>query len=96
MTAYLLVDNLENVSLTLLLFVLVWGFKKLIKTVHSANEHLVNKAMIFWHIVAYLFTLTANIVQNFTLHTVYLFELATCSLLAINLVCSVILALIVN
>ena len=52
--------------------------------------------MIFWHIVAYFFILTANTVQFFTLHSLYFYEVLTFSCEAIYLACNVILALIVN
>ena len=76
--------------------ILVWGFQRLIKTVKSGKDNILNKAMIGWHIVAYFFVLTANIVQNFMLNGLLWYEVSTCCQLAINLICSVILALIVT
>jgi hypothetical protein len=52
--------------------------------------------MIFWHIFAYLFILTANTAQFFTLGSLYDYEVSTFFCQAINLACNVILALIVN
>ena len=76
--------------------ILVWGFKRLISVVHSVNNQVANKVIIMWHIVAYFFVLTANIVQNFMLNGLLWYEVSTCCQLAINLICSVILALIMN
>jgi hypothetical protein len=61
--AEMIFDYLENISLAASCFILVWGFQRLIKMVQSAKDDIVNKSMIFWHIVAYFFILTANIVQ---------------------------------
>lgn len=60
-TAYLIVGELDNVCLILSCVVLVWGFKKLISLVQS-DQHLVNKGMIIWHIIAYFFIVIAQIV----------------------------------
>ncbi len=43
--------------------ILVWGFKRLISTVHSVNNQVVNKVIIMWHIIAYFFFVVANIAQ---------------------------------
>jgi len=60
-TAYMIVGELDNVCLILSCVVLVWGFKKLISLVQS-DQHLVNKGMIIWHIIAYFFIVIAQIV----------------------------------
>jgi len=75
---------------------LVWGFIRLIKSIQSRNRHPINKAMIFWHIVAYFFIMIAYIVQNFTTNTILEYEVSTIIVLVIEFVCSVIMALIVN
>jgi hypothetical protein len=62
----------------------------------KADQHIVNKAIIFWHIIAYFFIVTAIFVQGFFLNTPNKYEISTCCVLAINLPCTVILALIVN
>ncbi len=69
--AYVIVGLSENACLALSCAILVWGFQRLIKSVQSGNDHLVNKSIIGWHIIAYFFILTANIVENFTLSTLY-------------------------
>ena len=50
---YLIFWYLDNLPLAVSCFVLVWGFQRLIKIVQHANDHLVNKGMIIWHIIAY-------------------------------------------
>ena len=94
--AYVIVFELSNVSLVLSCAILTWGFHKLIKTVESGSDHIVNKGTIFWHIVAYFFILAANIVTIFFTATTYKYEISSCCSLVICLVCSIILALIVN
>ncbi len=69
--AYVIVGLSENACLAFSCAILVWGFQRLIKSVQSGNDHLVNKSIIGWHIIAYFFILTANIVENFTLRTLY-------------------------
>ena len=94
--AYVIDAIIENGCLAVSCAILVWGFQKLIKTVQSGNDHFVNKAMISWHICAYVFIILVNIVCLFTVHNAYSYEVTTYCDLAIYLVCSVILALIVN
>ena len=95
--AYVTVEQLDNLCLVLSCFILVWGFKKLISVVPS-DQHLVNKGMIIWHIIAYFFIVTAIVVQGFFLGTgsPEKFEIITCFVQVINLACTVILALIVD
>ena len=93
---YLICGYLDNLPLAVSCFFLVWGFQRLIKIVQHANDHLVNKGMIIWHIIAYFFIMIVNIAEFFTLGSLKQFEIATYCYLAVNLACSVILALIVN
>ena len=58
--AFIIVYELENVCLIFSCVILVWGFKKLISLVRS-DQHLVNKGMIIWHIIAYFFIVIATI-----------------------------------
>jgi hypothetical protein len=74
--------------------ILVLGFKKLI-TVIQSNDHLVNKAMIIWHITAYIFIVISKFCRFF-LATLKKYSISTYCVLAINLACTVILAVIVN
>ena len=60
--AYVIVGLLENACLAFSCAILVWGFQRLIKSVQSGNDHLVNKSMIGWHIISYFFILIAKIV----------------------------------
>jgi hypothetical protein len=85
----------ENGCLVISCVILVWGFKRLIKAVKS-TDHLVNKTMIIWHIVAYFFIVIANILVFLVLKTSEQFEITTICGLVINLACTIILALIVN
>ena len=64
--AYVIVGYSGNICLAVSCAILVLGFYKI---VHCAKNEIVNKAMIFWHIVAYFLIFTANIVQIFTLST---------------------------
>jgi hypothetical protein len=93
---YLIFGYLDNLTLAVSCFVLVWGFQRLIKIVQHANDHLVKKCMIIWHIIAYFFIMIVNIAEFFTLNSYKQYEIATYCDLAVNLACSVILALIVN
>jgi len=68
--AYVIVSQFQNVCLAVSCAILVWGFQRLIKIVQSA-DHLVNKAMIGWHIVTYFLIMMAKIVVNFTLHSLF-------------------------
>ena len=52
--------------------------------------------MIIWHIVAYLFIVAANILVFLELENPVQYEITTICGLAINLACTIILALIVN
>jgi len=63
----------------------------------STDDVLVDKAFIFWHIIAYFFIVIANVVQAF-LYFKYpiTYEISSYCLLVINLACSTILAAIVN
>jgi hypothetical protein len=74
--AYDIVSISENGCLAVSCAILVWGFKKLIKTVQSGNDHFVNKAMISWHIAAYFFIILVNIVCLFTVHTPTSYEVS--------------------
>jgi hypothetical protein len=53
-----IVLQLTAFCLILSCVILVWGFKKLASVMHS-DQHLVNKLMIIWHIIAYFFIVTA-------------------------------------
>jgi hypothetical protein len=94
--AFVIEELSENACLAVSCVILVWGFQRLIKSVQSGKDHLVNKSMIGLHITAYFFIFIANIVSNFFLATPYSYEVSECCVLVISLVCSVILALIVN
>ena len=96
MRAFSLVWLAENISLAISCFILTWGFKRLIK-IMSTDDVLVDKAFIFWHIIAYFFIVIANVVQAF-LYFKYpiTYEISSYCLLVINLACSTILAAIVN
>ncbi len=93
--AFMIVYDSENVCLVFSCVILVWGFKKLISLVRS-DQHLVNKGMIIWHIIAYFFIVIATICSGSFSKTPKQFEISECFLAAINLSCNVILALIVN
>ena len=69
--AYVIVGLPENACLAFSCAILVLGFQRLIKIVQSSNDHLVNKSMIGWHIIAYFFILIANIVENFIMRNLY-------------------------
>jgi len=57
----------------------------------------IDKVLVFWHIVAYFFVVAALICQSFFLNTkTQGYEISTYVLLGITLVCSSILAAIVN
>jgi hypothetical protein len=86
----------ENLCLAISCVILVWGFQRLIKIVHSINDHVVKKGIIIWHIVAYFFIVIANIVQIFTSNTFEQYEISSYCVLVVNLACTIILALIVN
>ena len=63
----------------------------------SFNDHFVNKGIIVWHITAYFFIMIANFSQSFVAFKgAELYEITTYCYLAINLMCNIILALIVN
>ncbi len=87
---------LENFCLVLSLVVLVWGFKRLIKLVHSVNDLIANKTMIIWHIIVYFFIIISNTAEILLVRTLKIYEVSTYCALAINLACTIILALIVN
>ena len=67
--AFVIVGLSENGCLAISCVFLVWGFQRLIKTVQSVNDHIVNTSMIVWHIVAYFFIVIANTAQFFLLKT---------------------------
>lgn len=93
--AFLFDYETENICLVFSCVILVWGFKKLISLVRS-DQHLVNKGMIIWHIIAYFFIVIATFCSGFFNKTPKQYEISECCLAAINLACNVILALIVN
>jgi len=94
--SYVIFGISENGCLAVSCAILVWGFQRLIKTVQSGNDHFVNKPMISWHIAAYVFIIFFNVVAIFMTSTPASYEVSTYCELAIYLVCSVILAMIVN
>ena len=94
--SYVIFGISENGCLAVSCAILVWGFQRLIKTVQSGNDHFVNKPLISWHIAAYVFIILVNIVCLFTMSGAYSYEVSTYCDQAIYLVCSVILAMIVN
>jgi hypothetical protein len=55
--------------------ILVWGFKKLASVMQS-DQHLVNKLMIIWHIIAYFFIVTAILVSVFFISTPQMYEIS--------------------
>jgi hypothetical protein len=62
--AYLIVGESGNLCLVLSCVILVLGFKKLISVVTS-DQHLVDKQMIIWHIIAYILIVFAFFVEGF-------------------------------
>ena len=70
----------------------------MIKTVQSANDHIVNKTMIGWHILGYLLITIAYILENFATdnNNSLKYEDFLYYLLATNLICTIILALIIS
>jgi hypothetical protein len=98
MRSYTIVGLSENISLVISCCILVWGFKRLIKVMKLTTvDTLVDKTIITWHIIAYFFVVVANLVQYFVYFKYPKFyAISTYCLLAINLVCSTILAVIVN
>jgi len=62
--AYLIVAESGNLCLVLSCVILVLGFKKLISVVTS-DQHLVDKQMIIWHIIAYILIVFAFFVEGF-------------------------------
>jgi hypothetical protein len=66
--ALIIVYDSENVCLVFSCVILVWGFKKLISLVQS-DQHVVNKEIIIWHIIAYFFIVIAIICSDFVYET---------------------------
>ena len=95
---FTIVDLAESLPFLFSCFILVWGFKRLIRNMQSTKkDFLVDKAIIIWHIIAYFFVVIATLIQEY----VYFkypksYEISTYCLLVIVLACSTILAVIVN
>lgn len=87
---------LMNLLFAFSCLILVWGLQKLIRTVQQANDHLVNKSMIFWISLCYLLIIITTIVENFSVNKYLQYEVTMYVLFAINLVTTIILALIIN
>ena len=70
----------------------------MVKSVESANDHIVKKTMIGWHILAYLLIIVADIVGDVFINrkSFLQYEVITYFVLVINLICMIILALIIN
>jgi len=69
----------------------------LVKVVKSAKDHIVNKRLIGWHMLAYLLLFIAYIVELIDKRGDYhKIQVTNCVLLVINFGSSVILAMIVN
>ena len=64
--AYIIVEESGNLCLVLSCVILVLGFKKLISVVTS-DQHLINKQMIIWHMIAYILIVFAFFVEGFVL-----------------------------
>ena len=64
--AGLYVIQSQNGCLVLSCVILVLGFKKLISVVTS-DQHLINKQMIIWHMIAYILIVFAFFVEGFVL-----------------------------
>lgn len=93
---YVILAYAENLPLVLSCVILVLGFKRVFRIVASPTDHIVNRQIIVLHIIAYFFIVTANIAVNFFYYSWKSYAIATYCLLAVNLICNLILAQIVN
>jgi len=94
----LILDVSDPFLLALSCGVLIWGFHKMVKAV-DAKDHIVNKSLIGWHILAYLLIIIALIAERFTLTKtdvgIVEYKATILVVLVINLASSIILALII-
>ena len=86
----------EILPLVVSCIILFWALKKLIRLLDSPTDHIVNRQMILWHIIAYFLIVAADIAVNFFYNEWETYAIATYCLLVINLVCNLILVHIVN
>ena len=86
----------EIFPLVISCIILFWALKKLIRLLDSPTDHIVNRQMILWHIIAYFLIVAADIAVNFFYNEWKSYAIATYCLLVINLVCNLILVHIVN
>ena len=81
-------------------FILSWGFKKMINVMDSKTKDVViDKALVFWHILAFILVVIATYLQSMFLIQIkypHKYAITTYCLQAINFACSTILAAIVN
>ncbi len=57
--------DVENLSLVISCFVLVWGLSRLVRLVRDLSKQFVNKGMMILHITAYLIIFIVNAITWF-------------------------------
>jgi len=92
--------DIEQSSLAMSCIILIWGICRMLRFFGSANRMLPNKVIILMHIVAYLFLIIVDIIQNvIAVNQNYgykAYEISTICNLVIYFVCTLIFGLIVN
>jgi hypothetical protein len=62
---YVVLSYAEILPLVMSCIILVWGFKRVFRILASPTDHVVNRRMILWHIIAYFLIVAADIAVNF-------------------------------